>query len=68
MGIVLIFLIAHDQSNNAKKTPAKRTRKVKQIKILDEEDERELEAAGQSILTNMVEQEVITVQKNAQCF
>lgn len=48
------------QANNAKKTPAKRTKKVKQIKILEEDDdeERELEAAGQSILSDMVEQEV----------
>lgn len=46
------------QTNISKKTPAKRTKKVKQIKILDDEDERELEAAGQSILSNMVEQEV----------
>lgn len=31
---------------------------MKQIKIMEDDDDRELEAAGQSILTNMVEQEV----------
>lgn len=31
---------------------------MKQIEILEDEDERELAAAGQSILPNMVEQEV----------
>lgn len=45
------------QSNNGKKSQAKRTRKIKQIEL--NEDEDELETGGQSILTNMVEQEVI---------
>ncbi|XP_055313583.1 zinc finger protein 3 homolog isoform X2 [Sitodiplosis mosellana] len=45
-------------SNSGKKSQAKRTKKVKQIEILEDDDERELEAAGQSILPNMVEQEI----------
>lgn len=37
---------------------------MKQIDILEDDDERELEAAGQSILPNMVEQEVIRYQNS----
>lgn len=46
------------QSNTVKKLQPKRTKKVKQIEVMDDDDERELEVAGQSILPNMVEQEV----------
>lgn len=31
---------------------------MKLVEVLEDDDERELEAAGQSILPNMVEQEV----------
>lgn len=36
---------------------------MKQIAVLEDEDERELEVAGQSILPNMVEQEVNICEK-----
>lgn len=48
------------QSNGGKKSQAKRAKKVKQIEILEDDEDQELETAGQSILPNMVEQEVRT--------
>ncbi|XP_031634575.1 zinc finger protein 436 [Contarinia nasturtii] len=47
-----------DDSNTGKKSQSKRTKKVKQIPIIEEDDGSELEVAGQSILPNMVEQEI----------
>lgn len=48
------------QSNTGRKTQSKRTKKAKQVEITEEDDEHELEVAGQSILQNVVEQEVDT--------
>lgn len=52
-----IFLLL--QSGSTRKSQTKRAKKTKQIEIID--DDQELDAiAGESILPNIVEQEVIT--------
>lgn len=52
-----MFYLQFLQSGNMKKSQSKKAKKAKQ-EIVADDDERELEAAGQSILPNMVEQEV----------